>query len=131
MKRLFFVYISIFIFSLLLIVNGLQTEGNEDEIALPTQTEQLSESDEIAHHYDTLSRGLHLGSDEGIATSHGRRFGFNKTPKTNVYSHHNMQSGKNIPIKLSLAKKERHFIQYLTTRHSQGFYIYSLKVLLL
>ena len=48
MKRLFFVYISIFIFSLLLIVNGLQTEENEDEIALPTQTEQLSESDEIA-----------------------------------------------------------------------------------
>ena len=131
MKRLFFVYISIFIFSLLLIVNGLQTEENEDEIALPTQTEQLSESDEIAHCYDTLSRGLHLGSDEGIATSHGRRFGFKKTPKTNVYSHHNMQSGKNIPIKLSLAKKERHFIQYLTTRHSQGFYIYSLKVLLL
>ena len=42
-----------------------------------------------------------------------------------------MQSGKNIPIKLSLAKKEQHFIQYLTTRHSQGFYIYSLKVLLL
>ena len=103
MKRLFFVYISIFIFSLLLIVNGLQTEENEDEIALPTQTEQLSESDEIAHCYDTLLRGLHLGSDEGIATSHGRRFGFNKTPKTNVYSHHNMQSGKNIPIKLSLA----------------------------
>ena len=67
MKRLFFVYISIFIFSLLLIVNGLQTEENEDEIALPTQTEQLSESDEIAHCYDTLSRGLHLGSDEGIA----------------------------------------------------------------
>ena len=66
MKRLFFVYISIFIFSLLLIVNGLQTEENEDEIALPTQTEQLSESDEIAHCYDTLLRGLHLGSDEAI-----------------------------------------------------------------
>ena len=76
-----------------------------------------------------LLRGLRLGSAEGIARSHGRRFGLDKTPKTNVYSHHNMQSGKNIPIKLSFAKKERHFIQYLTARHSQGFYIYALKVL--
>ena len=55
MKRLFFVYISIFIFSLLLMVNERQAEGNEDEIALPTQTEQLSEPDEIAYCYDTLS----------------------------------------------------------------------------
>ena len=131
MKTLFFVYIPIFIFSLSFIANGLKTEENEDEIALPTQTEQLSESDEIAHCYDTLLRGLHLGSDEGIATSHGRRFGFNKTPKTNVYSHHNIHGGKNIPVKLSFARERRHFIQYLTTRHSQGFYIYSLKVLLL
>ena len=131
MKRLFFVYISISIFSLLLIVNGLQAEENEEEITLPTQTEQLSEPDEMAHHYDTLLRGLRLGSDEGIASSHGRRFGLDKTPKTNVYSHHNMQSGKNIPIKLSFTKEDQHFIQYLTTRHSQGFYIYSLKVLLL
>lgn len=130
MKRLFFVYISIFIFSLLLVVNGLQAEGIENEIALPTRTEQLSESDEIAYRHDTLSRGFRLGSDEGIATSHGRRFGLNKTPKTNVYSRQ-ARSGKNIPIKLSFTKEERHFIQYLTTRHSQGFYIYSLKVLLL
>ena len=70
MKRLFFVYISIFIFSLLLIVNGLQAEENEEEITLPTQTEQLSEPDEMAHHYDALLRGLRLGSDEGIASSH-------------------------------------------------------------
>ena len=132
MKRLFFVYISIFIFSLILIVNGLQAEESKGEIALSTQTEQLSEPDEPVRHYAPLSLGLYLGSNEGIVTfPHGRRFGLNKTLKTNVYSPHNTQSGKNIPIKLSFTKEERHFIQYLTARHSQGFYIYSLKVLLL
>lgn len=131
MKTLFFVYIPIFIFSLSFIANGLKTEKNADEITLPTRTEQLSESDEFTNCYAPLSPGLHLGADEGVVTPTGRRFGLNKAQKTNVYSHHNIYGGKNIPVKLSFARERRHFIQYLTTRHSQGFYIYSLQVLLL
>lgn len=131
MKRLFFVYIPVFIFSLTLIVNGLRGYATEKETVLPTQTEQLSEAEDpiyISNHYSFYYQ---LGADEGITVPHGRRFGLNKPPKTNLYSHNNMYGGKNIPAKVSLAKNERHFIQYLTTRHSQGFYIYSLNELLL
>ncbi len=131
MKKLFFVYISIFIFSLTLIINTLRAGSIEEKIALSTQTEQLSETDETVHFYRNHTLGIQSSADEGITVPHGRRFGLNKTPKTNAYSHHSMQGGKRIPIKLSFAKEERHFIQYLTTRHSQGFYIYSLKELLL
>lgn len=43
MKRLFFVYIPVFYFSLYLIINGLRENVTEKEMVLSTQIEQLSD----------------------------------------------------------------------------------------
>lgn len=131
MKRLFLRYIPIFLFSLFMIVTGLREAMSEGKTIVHNQEEQLSiPGNQVNLH--TYAGFLHqLGADEGITTAHGRRFGLNKTSKTNLYFRNHTSELKNKPLKLVSLENSKHFIQYLTIRHSQGFYIYSLKELLL
>lgn len=131
MKRLFLLYIPVFLFSLVFIVNGLRDTMMERENIVHDQEEQLSNSESTAKLYSHLGFFHQLGADEGITIPHGRRFGLNKPPKTNVYFRDITDELKNKPFKLAYTENTRHYIQYLTIRHSQGFYIYSLKELLL
>lgn len=131
MKRLFLLYIPVFLFSLVFIVNGLRETMMERENIMHDQEEQLSNPESAVNLYSHLGFFHQLGADEGITMPHGRRFGLNKPPKTNVYFRDITSELKNKPIKLAYTENTRHYIQYLTIRHSQGFYIYSLKELLL
>ncbi len=131
MKRLFLLDIPIFLFSLVFIVNGLQKTMTERESIVYVQEEQLSIPETQANFHSHDGFFHHLLADEGITMPHGPRFGLNKPPKTNVYFRNTVNGLKNKPLKLAIAENTRHFMQYLTTRHSQGFYIYSLKELIL
>lgn len=131
MKRLFLLYIPIFLFSLVFIVNGLRETMMERENIMHDQEEQLSNPESGSNLHSHLGFFHQLGADEGITMPHGRRFGLNKPPKTNVYFRDITGELKNKPFKLAYTENTRHYIQYLTIRHSQGFYIYSLKELLL
>lgn len=131
MKRLFLLYIPIFLFSLFFIVTGLREAMTEGETTVYSPDEQLSILGNQINLHSHPGFFHQLGADEGITTTHGRRFGLNKTSKTNVYFRNHTSELRNKPPKLASLENTRHFIQYLTVRHSQGFYIYSLKELLL
>lgn len=131
MKKLLFLFISILLLSLTFIAKGVHEVTFEKKTMELAQAYQLSESEEDIFHFDRYSFNYQAGADEGFTVPQGRRFGLNKSLKNYVFDRYHTSDGKNKPIKLTRTSDQRHFIKYLATRHSQGFYIYSLKELLL
>lgn len=124
-------YIPIFLFSLFFIVTELRESMSERKTIVYSPETQFSIPENHANLHPHPGFFLQLGTDEGITITHGRRFGVNKTSKPNVYFRNHTSELKNKPLKLASLENTKHFIQYLTIRHSQGFYIYSLKELLI
>lgn len=131
MNRLFCIYLPVFILTLILAVSGLQVTTSAPEPACLSFAEQLSEPEPAANIECCSGFLIHLGADEGLTTHHGRRFGLNKPSKSNVYFRNNERDGKERSFKLLFTGCEHLYTRFLTSRHAHGFYIYSLKELLL